>query len=188
MGGRAPPRPPPRGRAGGSLSTPDPEMGVILMPGPAPQERKHGRTPNAAGDWREFDDVPFDGAAPMPRPPGRRKAWDDMAVELWQTASVMPHCKDWRPEDWLALKALMYEVDRYYRAHDDDKTMAQQTEIRRQKNALGIGEQGRREQKIRDKQKIEPGLPGDGPAGAREVIDDGQTKPAGKVVPLRDRK
>jgi hypothetical protein len=164
-------------------------MGVIDMPGPAPQERKHGRTPNASGDWREYDDVPFEGAPPMPAPPGRRKTWHRMAVRTWQTASVMPHCKDWRDEDWLALEVLMLEVHRYYSATGEERpSTAQMTEIRRQRNALGIGEQGRREQKIRYKQKVEPGLPGDGPAGAREVIDDGQSKPAGKVVPLRDRK
>jgi hypothetical protein len=165
-------------------------MGVIVMPGPAPQERKHGRTPNAADDWREYDDVPYTGAPPMPKPPDRRKTWHPMAVKLWDTASVMPHCKDWREEDWLALEVLMYEVDVYYKTADGKKKTAQITEVRRQKNALGIGEQGRREQKIRYKQKVEPGKPGDGPAGAVEVLDDdsGQGRPAGKVVPLRDRK
>lgn len=159
------------------------------MPGPAPQDRKHGRTPNAADDWREYDDVPFDGAPPMPAPPGRRKAWHRLAVKLWQISSVMPHCKDWRDDDWLALEVLMHEVDIYYNTCDEKKKTAQATEIRRQKNSLGIGEQGRREQKIRYRQKVEPGLPGDGPDGAREVVDeDGQGKPAGKVVPLRDRK
>lgn len=158
------------------------------MPGPAPQERKHGRTPNASGDWREYDDRPFPDAPPMPKPPGRRKSWHDMAVDLWNTASVMPHCKDWRDDDWLNLKVLMYEVDRYYSAADDDKTTAQQTEIRRQKIALGIGDDGRRQQKIRYKQKIEPGKSGDGPDGAREVIDNGGPRPAGKVVPIRDRR
>lgn len=160
------------------------------MPGPAPQERKHGRTKNtlSSGDWREYPDVPFTGAPPMPKPPGRKKAWNEMAVELWESASVMPHCKDWRREDWLALKALMYEVERYYASKDDDKTTAQQTEIRRQKIALGIGEQGRREQKILYKQKVEPGLSGDGPDGVREVVENGGTKPAGNVVPLKDRR
>jgi hypothetical protein len=158
------------------------------MPGPAPQERKHGRTQNASGDWREYDDVPFEGAPPMPKPPGRKKSWNEMAVELWESASTMPHCKDWRREDWLALRVLMCEVERYYSAKDDEKTTAQQTEIRRQKTALGIGEQGRREQKIRYKQKVEPGLPGDGPDGAREVVDNGSGKPAGKVVSMKDRR
>lgn len=159
------------------------------MPGPEPKDRKHGRTPNAAGDWREYEDVPFGGAPPMPKPPGRRRSWHDMAVELWTTASVMPHCEDWRAEDWLALKVLMYEVDRYYApAGDDKQTTAQMTEIRRQKNALGIGEQGRREQKIRYKQRIEPGLPGEVDGASREVVDDGVTRPAGNVVPIKDRR
>jgi hypothetical protein len=165
-------------------------MGVIVMPGPAPQDRKHGRTPNASDDWREYDDVPFAGAPPMPKPPaGRRKTWHPMAVRTWETASVMPHCEDWREEDWLALEALLYEIHIYYLTADAKKKTAAITEIRRQKNALGIGEQGRREQKIRYRQKVEPGLPGTGPDGARGVLDDsGQGKPAGKVVPLRDRK
>lgn len=161
------------------------------MPGPAPQERKHGRTPNSlsSGDWREYADVPFTGAPPMPKPPGKRRAWDDMAVEMWESASVMPHCKDWRAEDWLALKVLMCEVDVYYRTPDAKKKTAQITEIRRQKTALGIGDQGRREQKILYKQRVEPGLPGDGPDGAREVVDDGGTiTPAGKVLSLKDRR
>lgn len=159
------------------------------MPGPEPQGRKHGRTPNAADDWREYDDEPFDGAPTMPRPPGRRTKWHPLAVRTWETASVLPHARDWREDDWLALEVLIYEVDVYYNASDDKKKTAQITEIRRQKNALGIGEQGRREQKIRYRQKVEPGLPGDGPMGAREVIEDGgQGRPAGKVVPLRDRR
>jgi hypothetical protein len=164
-------------------------MGVIRMSGPPPQDRKHGRTPNAADDWREYDDEPYEGAPPMPKPPGRRVKWHPMAVRTWQTSSVLPHAQDWRAEDWFALEILMHEVDIYYNASDDKKKTAQITEIRRQKNALGIGEQGRREQKIRYKQKVEPGLPGSGPEGAREVLeDDGQGKPAGKVVPLRDRR
>ena len=161
------------------------------MPGPAPQERKHGRTPNSlsSGDWREYDDVPYEGAPPMPKPPGRRKGWHEMAVDLWNAASRMPHCEDWREEDWLALKVLMCEIDLYYNTADAKKKTAQLTEIRRMKNALGIGEQGRREQKIRYRQKIEPGLPGDGPDGALQVVDDdGGTRPAGKVVPLKDRR
>ena len=159
------------------------------MPGLAPQERKHGRTPNSADEWRSYDDVPFEGAPPMPKPPGRRRAWHPYAEEMWTIASKLPHCKDWRAEDWLELRTLIYEIDLYYNTVDEKKKTAQITEIRRIKNELGIGEQGRRAQKIRYKQKVEPGLPGDGPDGAREVVDDGgQGKPAGKVVPLRDRK
>jgi len=158
------------------------------MPGPAPQDRKHGRTPNAADEWREYDDVPYEDAPAMPKPPGRRKGWHDMAEELWKTASVMPHCEDWRAEDWLALKVLMFEVDTYYNTADAKKKTAQITEIRRQKNALGIGEQGRREQKIRYVQKPEPGLAGAGPDGSVEVVDDGTPRAAGKVVPIKDRR
>jgi len=158
------------------------------MPGPAPQDRKHGRTPNAADDWREYDDVPYDKAPEMPKPPGRRKAWQPMAEELWKTASVMPHCEDWRDEDWLALKVLMHEVDVYYSMPDLKKKTAQMTEIRRQKNALGIGEQGRREQKIRYRQAPVPGQAGSGPDESVEVVEGGPAKAAGKVVPIRDRK
>lgn len=158
------------------------------MSGPAPQDRKHGRTPNTADGWHEYDDVPFDGAPPMPKPPGRRKAWDELAVETWKTASVMPHCKDWRAEEWLALRVLMCEVDMYYRTTDLKRKTAQQTEIRRQKNALGIGQQGRQELKIRYRQKVEPGLSGTGPEGATEVVDDGAPRTAGKVVSLKNRR
>jgi hypothetical protein len=160
------------------------------MSGPAPQERKHGRTPNSqsAGDWREFDDVPFEGAPPMPKPPGRRKSWDPMAEQLWAMASTMPHCEDWRAEDWYALTMLMLEVDRYYKAGDDGKSTAQMTEIRRQKAALGIGEQARMQLRIRYKQKVEPGKPGTGPDGAYAVVEEGAPQPAGKVVSLRERK
>lgn len=162
------------------------------MAGPPPQDRKHGRTPNSnsSGDWREYPDRPYVDAPPMPKPPGRRKTWDPMAEELWATASVMPHCVDWRPEDWLALKTLVIEVDRYYKAPDNPKfkTTAQQTEIRRQKAALGIGEAARVALRIRYTQRVEPGLPGDGPDGAREVVDMSGSQPAGTVVSLRDRK
>lgn len=161
------------------------------MSGPAPQERKHGRTPNstshATSDWREYDDEPFDGAPPMPKPPGRKKSWNEMSTELWESASTMPHCKDWRREDWLALRILLAEVDRYYCAKDEAKTTAQMTEIRRQKAALGIGDQARVQLRIRYRQKVEPGVEGDGPDGAREVIDGG-TRPAGKVVSIKDRR
>jgi hypothetical protein len=158
------------------------------MPGPAPQDRKHGRTPNAADEWREYDDVPYEGAPAMPKPPGRRKAWHPMAEELWATASVMPHCEDWRAEDWLALKVLLHEVDTYYNTADAKKKTAQITEIRRQKNALGIGEQGRREQKIRYVSKPAPGASGTGPDGSVEVVDGGAPRAAGKVVPIKDRR
>lgn len=161
------------------------------MAGPAPQERKHGRTPNTLsnGEWREYPDVPFTGAPEMPKPPGKRRAWDDLAVEMWQKASVMPHCKDWRPEDWLNLRILITEVDLYYRTTDAKKKTAQLTEIRRQMNALGIGEAGRRAQKILYKQKVEPGRAGDGPDGAIELITEGgPTKAAGNVVPIKTRR
>lgn len=163
------------------------------MAGPAPQERKHGRTPNStthSSDWREYDDVPYTGGPAIPKPPGRRKGWHPMAEELWETASVMPHCKDWRPEDWLALKTLIIEVDRYYHAPDNPKfkTTAQQTEIRRQKAALGIGEAARVALRIRYRQKVEPGLPGHGPDGAREVVDGETQASGGNVVSIKDRK
>jgi len=160
------------------------------MSGPAPQERKHGRTPNShtSSDWREYEDVPFDGAPEMPKPPGRKKSWHAMTKELWRTASKMPHCVDWRDEDWHNLLILMHEVERYYSAKDDGKTTAQMTEIRRQRAALGIGDQARIQLRIRYKQRVEPGLPGNGPDGAREVVDEGGTRPAGNVVPLKDRR
>lgn len=159
------------------------------MSGPAPQERKHGRTPNSQlnGDWHEYDDVPFEGAPPMPKPPGRRRKWDEMAEEMWHTASRMPHCVDWRDEDWLNLRILIGEIDHYYTLAEAKRKTAQMTEIRRQMNALGIGEQARNQLRIRYKQKVEPGAAGAGPAGAVEVVESGTT-PAGKVVPLRDRK
>lgn len=158
------------------------------MPGPEPQDRKHGRTPNAAGEWREYPDVPFEGAPPMPAPPGRKRKWHPMADKMWKTASVMPHCKDWRDEDWLALEVLIYEIERYYNpGYEEKQTTAQITEIRRQMVALGMGEKGRREQKIRYKQKVEPGLPGEVDDPSREVVESG-TKPGGNVVPIKDRR
>lgn len=160
------------------------------MPGPAPQERKHGRTPNAASEWREYEDVPFEGAPPMPDPPGRKRKWHVMAVRLWRTASVMPHCLDWRDEDWLALEVLMYEMERYYNpGYEEKQSTAQITEIRRQMVSLGMGEKGRREQKIRYKQKVEPGLAGAGPEGAHELVEQfGTSRPGGNVVPIKDRR
>lgn len=160
------------------------------MSGPAPQERKHGRTPNtqSAGEWREYADVPFEGAPLMPKPPGRRKSWHPMAEKMWKTSSVMPHCKDWRDEEWFALEILVSEADTYYNTCDAKKKTAAMSEIRKQMNALGIGEHGRRELKIRYKQKVEPGLPGSGPDGAYQVVEDRAPRVAGTVVPLRDRK
>ncbi len=160
------------------------------MPGPAPTERKHGRTPNSlsSGDWREYDDVPFTGAPPTPKPPGRRKDWHPMAKRMWETASVMPHCKDWRGEEWLALEVLLYEIDSYYMTAPSKRKTAQLTEIRKQQNALGIGEVGRKERKILYKQRVVPGLPGVGPDDSQEVVYDGRPRPAGNVVPIKDRK
>ncbi len=157
------------------------------MAGPAPQERKHGRTPTSSADWREYEDVPFAGAPPMPKPPGRRKSWHPMVEAWWATTSTMPHCVDWRPEDWTAVFELMYEKERYYSAKDDDKTTAQLTEIRRREAALGIGDQARIQLRIRYKQKVEPGLSGGGPDGAQEVVDD-RTRPAGNVLSIKDRR
>lgn len=159
------------------------------MPGPAPQERKHGRTPNAASEWREYEDVPFEGAPEMPKPPGRKRKWHEMSVRLWDTASVMPHCLDWRDEDWLALEVLMYEMERYYNPGFEEKqTTAQITEIRRQMVALGMGEKGRREQKIRYKQRVEAGLPGAGDQGAHRLVEQSGVTPGGNVVPIGDRR
>lgn len=161
------------------------------MPGPEAKDRKHGRTPNSvtAGEWREYEDVPFEGAPPMPAPPGRKRKWHPMAEKMWKIASVMPHCVDWRDDDWLALEVLIYEIERYYNpGYEEKQTTAQQTEIRRQKNALGIGEQGRKEQKIRYKQKVEPGLSGEVEGASREVVQEGSGRPAGNVVPIKDRR
>lgn len=160
------------------------------MPGPAPQERKHGRTPNSLsnGEWREYDDVPFTGGPPMPKPPGRRKGWHPVAERLWETSSRLPHCQDWRDDDWLNLETLMYEVDSYYITAPSKRKVAQLSEIRKQKNALGIGDVGRKEQKIRYRQQVEPGKPGTGPDLSVEVVDDGRPKPAGNVVAIKDRK
>jgi hypothetical protein len=164
-------------------------MGVMIMPGPAAQDRKHGRTPNASADWREVDDVPFAGAPPMPPPPGRKSKWHPLVEAWWRTTSTMPHCVLWRPEDWQKVFELMAEKQRYYGAADDEKTTAQLTEIRRREDALGIGDQARQALKIRYKQRVEPGLPGEGPDGAREVVEEGgPQRPAGRVVSLRDRK
>jgi hypothetical protein len=174
-----------------AVSSPIPKR-ELIMSGPGPQERKHGRTPNStstgSSDWREYDDAPFEHGPPMPNPPGRRKAWNEMAVELWESASTMPHCADWRREDWLALRILMTEVERYYAAKDEDKTTAQMTEIRRQKAALGIGDQARVQLRIRYRQRVEPGQDGDGPDGSREVLDDSVTRPAGKLLSMKDRR
>lgn len=161
------------------------------MSGPAAQERKHGRTPNSAtaGEWREYDDVPFADAPEMPKPPGRRKSWHPMVEAWWKTTSTLPHAVDWRPEDWQKVFELLYEKERYYNAgaREEKQTIAQLTEIRRREDALGIGQQARIQLRIRYKQKVEPGAAGDGPAGAREVVDDG-AKPAGQVIPMKDRR
>lgn len=161
------------------------------MSGPAAQDRKHGRTPNSvtAGDWREYDDVPFEGAPEMPKMPGRNKKWHPMVEAWWQTTSTLPHAVDWRPEDWQKVFELLYEKQRYYTAvTPKEQSTAQLTEIRRREDALGIGQQARIALRIRYKQKVEPGVAGDGPAGAREVVEDGGTRPAGNVVPLEDRR
>jgi len=160
------------------------------MPGPAPKGRKHGRTPNASGEWREVADVPFTGAPPMPKPPGRGK-WHPMVEAWWETTSTMPHCVLWRPEDWQKVFELLYEKQRYYRTADEEKKTAQLTEIRRQEDALGIGDAARQKLRIRYVQKTEPGLAGDGPDGAVEVVEQGgpdaAVPPAG-VIPINKRR
>lgn len=160
------------------------------MPGPAPQDRKHGRTPNAVGDWREYDDVPFNGAPPMPKPPSRRRGWHPMVEAWWQTTSTLPHAKDWRADDWQKVRELMYEKERYYTATTPkEQTTAQLTEIRRREDALGIGEQARRALKIRYKQPAEQGQTGTGAAGMRAAVE-GKSPPGGdaSVIPLKDRR
>lgn len=160
------------------------------MPGPSPQQRKHGRTPNAADDWREVPDVAFDRAPPMPKAPGRGK-WHPLVQAWWTTTSTMPHCVLWRPEDWQKVFELLVEKQRYYRTADEDKKTAQLTEIRRQEDALGIGDAARQRLRIRYVQKTEPGLAGDGPDGAVEVLEDDAPKPAAVaagVIPIRERR
>jgi len=160
------------------------------MSGPAAQERKHGRTPNSvtAGDWREYDDVPFDGAPEMPKLPGRKK-WHPLVEAWWMTTSTLPHAVSWRDDDWQKVFELLFEKQRYYTAATPkEQTTAQLTEIRRREDALGIGQQARIALRIRYKQKVEPGAAGDGPGGAVEVVDDGSVKPAGQVIPMADRR
>ncbi len=165
----------------------DPEMGVISMAGPAPQDRKHGRTPTAGVDWREYDDVPFAGAPELPPPPGRKKSWHPMVEAWWKTTSALPHAVDWRPEDWQKVYELLFEKERYYTAKTPkEQTTAQLTEIRRREDALGIGIAARTALRIRYKQKVEPGASGAGPDGARAVLDT--SPPSGGVIPLADRR
>lgn len=160
------------------------------MPGPNPQERKHGRTPNSSGDWREVEDVPFTGAPEMPKAPGRGK-WHPLVEAWWKTTSTMPHCVLWRAEDWQKVFELLYEKQRYYRTADEDKKTAQLTEIRRQEDSLGIGDAARQKLRIRYTQKTEPGLAGNGPEGAQEVLEEGAPQaappPAG-VIPMNKRR
>lgn len=165
-----------RNGARGRLLLPAIPKWVMIMPGPAAQERKHGRTPSSSIDWREVEDVPFAGAPEMPKPPGRGK-WHPMVEEWWKTTSTMPHCVLWRPEDWHAVYELMYEKQRYYRAADEDKTTAQLTEMRRREDALGIGDAARQKLRIRYVKKNEPGVAGNGPDGAREVVESGGAAP-----------
>ncbi|MER5608365.1 hypothetical protein AB0F93_00215 [Micromonospora tulbaghiae] len=161
------------------------------MPGPAPQERKHGRTPNSSSDWRDVADVPFTGAPEMPKPPGSARKWHPLVEAWWKTTSTMPHCVLWRPEDWQKVFELLYEKQRYYRTSDDEKKTAQLTEIRRQEDALGIGDAARQRLRIRYVQKTEPGLAGAGPEGAVEELEEGAAKaapPPEGVIPMRSRR
>lgn len=158
------------------------------MSGPPPQERKHGRTPNSTttGEWREVPDVPFAGAPPMPKPPGRRRSWHPLVEAWWKSTSTMPHCVLWRAEDWLKVHMLMVEMDAYYNADPGDRKTTQFTEIRRREDALGIGDDARMKLRIRYKQKVEPGAAGAGPEGAKAVLD--KAAPVAGVIPMADRR
>lgn len=127
-----------------------------------PKDRKHGRTPNLAGDWTEVPDVPFDDPRPLPPSPGHsersRAKWHPLVVAWWKTASTMPHCVLWREEDWGKLLELAYMKDEYFKSAKKPTSTA--TEIRRQEDALGIGLKARNELKIR--YRVEKPAAGDG--------------------------
>ncbi len=159
------------------------------MPGPEQKDRKHGRTPTTGtntGEWRDFPEVPFEDAPAMPKPTGktasgaRKKAWHPMVEQWWLTTSTLPHAGIWRPEDWLRIHMLMEEWETYYTTPAADRKTAQLTEIRRQCDSLGIGEPARRALKIRYVPVEE-----EKPAARRGPVE---TKAAGKVVSLRDRR
>jgi hypothetical protein len=61
-------------------------------------------------DWTDVEDVPFEGAPPLPKResqvsyadagvvPG--SGWPESTEKWWAAVSTMPHCKLWRKTDW----------------------------------------------------------------------------------------
>jgi hypothetical protein len=162
---------------------------MMIMAGPAPKVRKLGRTPSQAGDWRDYDDVPFEGAPPMPKPHGRKKTWHPLVEAWWNSTSKLPHAKDWRDDDWLKVYEVMEEKQAYYTTTADLRKTTQLTEIRRREDALGVGDQARRQLRIRYLPVLEDDVEDEVDQRQVAVSEDSATgaKP-GKVLSLADRR
>lgn len=164
------------------------------MPGPARKTVKHGRTPNVGPDWTEVDDVPFEGAGPLP-PVGGRKKWHDWTVEWYAEVSTMPHCALWGRSTWRLLFDLARMKDAWYKDGDDAKASAS-AQIRLRERDLGIGPGALAALKIRYVPVLEAADGADEPRGGSDdqfAVDQDDTgadpdSPPAKPISLADRR
>ncbi len=152
------------------------------MPGPPPKDVKHGHTPNAVA-WTEVEDVPYEGAPPLPKL-GRNKKWHPLVEQWWAIVTRMPHCVLWRDEDWQKLLELAYDKDFYWKA-DAKRTTSQATEIRRKEDQLGIGLEARVKLRIK---YIDPAGKAESANAAAAAAAKSAAGAGGNVLSIADRR
>jgi hypothetical protein len=164
------------------------------MPGPPRKDVKHGRTPTTgANDWIDVDDVPFEGAPPLPRlgPSERsRQKWHPWTLEWYAEVSAMPHCVRWKQTDWRTLFDLARMKDQWYKDGDEAKTSLA-AEIRHRENALGLTEASRKAMKIRYvpvRASDEPDLRHEGTRAHEQATAASDPAKAGKVLSMAERR
>jgi hypothetical protein len=96
-----------------------------------------------AYDWKDYPDVPFDGAPEIPKPwHGGR--WSARTLLWWQAVSTMPHCVDWTASDWaFAFDALILAAA----FHRGD--LAAEPKLRAREKVMGTTADYRRNLRIR---------------------------------------
>jgi hypothetical protein len=128
------------------------------------------RNPQAEGtEWREVDDVPFEGAPPLPprdnpeyaegKLPalmGQSSGWPKSTERWWKVVSAMPHCATWHPADW------QYAIDTaeaHARFAEGWRGCASGAELRMRERRLGLTHDDRRDLRIRYVPPKDPDAP-----------------------------
>lgn len=105
------------------------------LPKPASQRVRRNKE---SGEWREVQDVPFDG----PALPFEVKSL--FAARWWEKVRTMPHCSLWSESDWLFAEATAIVADAFAESPRDFAS-----ELRQREKTIGLTDDDRLRLKIR---------------------------------------